>query len=191
MTRRPNEWWQDAPPVHGIKSALGRARIRGLEATLTSEEWNSTLAFFERRCAYCCQKVWCLVDHVTSLDRGGGTTRDNCLPSCGSCNRYKGQRTLEELILRVKIRNDRNGREAQLYKTITLDNLSRALMYLHEHGRPLSEPIGSGPPPPRCSYQVTCNFGHEHRCRMISGHAPTQHPSQHDCEAGDLTDGNT
>ncbi len=162
MTRRPNEWRQDAPPTHGIKSALGRALSRNLEATLTNEEWGHTLAFFEHRCAYCCQKVWCLVDHVTALDRGGGTTLDNCLPSCGSCNRYKGPRTLEELILRVKVRNDRDGREAQLYSAVTPDNLSRALAYLREHGRPLSEPIRSRPPP-RCSYQVTCNLGHVHR----------------------------
>jgi hypothetical protein len=185
--RRPNEWWQDAPPVHGIKSALGRARARRLEATLTNEEWNATLTFFERRCAYCCRKVWCLVDHVTSLDRGGGTTRNNCLPACGSCNRYKGQRTLEELILRVEIRNARNGREAQLYREITLDNLSRALAYLCEHGRPLSEPIRSGSPL-RCSYRVTCNLGHEHRCRLISGHTPEQHDL---LGPGEVIDGDT
>ena len=175
MTRRPNEWRQDAPPAHGIKSARGRSRSRGLEATLTESEWNNTLAFFEHRCSYCCRKIWCLVDHVTSLDRGGGTTKDNCLPCCGSCNRYKGQRTLEELILRVEIRNERDGREARLYRAITLDNLSRALTYLRNQGRPLSEPIRPRSTPPRCSYRITCNLGHEHRCRLISGHSSEQH----------------
>lgn len=165
--RRPNEWRQDAPPAHGINSALGRARSRGLEVTLTNEEWGATLAFFEHRCAYC-RKVWCLVDHVTSLDRGGGSTRDNCLPGCGSCNRYKGQRTLEELILRVEHRNAKDGREAQLYAAITLDNLSRALGYLRGHGRPPSEPIR--PRPRWCTHPVTCSLGHPHGCQLPFGH---------------------
>lgn len=165
--RRPNEWRQDAPPAHGISSALGRARSRGLEVTLTNEEWAATLTFFEHRCAYC-RKIWCLVDHVTSLDRGGGTSRDNCLPACGSCNRYKGQRTLEELILRVEERNLRDGREARLYRAITLDNLMRALTYLREHGRPPSEPIR--PWPRWCTYRATCNLGHAHACRRTFGH---------------------
>src|SRR6187551_3142968 len=72
--RRPGEWRQDAPPMHGIRSALGRARKRKLEASLTQEEWIATLTFFKHSCAYCQKAVWCLVDHVTSLDRGGGTT---------------------------------------------------------------------------------------------------------------------
>ena len=168
MTKELQQWRQDRPPPNGIRSALGRARSRGLEASLTDKEWALSVAFFEDRCAYC-RKFWCLVDHVTSLDRGGGTSQDNCLPSCGSCNRYKGQRTLEELIFRVRCRDTKAGREARLYAAITIDNLTRALGYLREKGRPLSEPIG--PRPRWCTHQSVCDLGHPHRCRLPFGHS--------------------
>jgi hypothetical protein len=159
--------WRPTQPPPGISSALARAKARRLEATLTYEEWDATLAFFCNRCAYC-RGLWWMVDHVTPLERGGGTTHDNCLPACGSCNRYKGQRTLEELILRVQRRDAKGNREARLYKAVSLDNLSRALTYLHEKGRPPSEPIK--PRPKWCGYRATCNLGHRHPCVLVFEH---------------------
>lgn len=165
--RRPGEWRQDAPPFHGIRSALGRARNRKLEVTLTEEEWATTLTFFEDSCAYCRKVVWCLIDHVTSVDRGGGITWANCLPACGSCNRYKGQRTLEELILRISHRDRRGGQQARLYAAVSANNLTRALAFLREHGRPLMETITT---PLRCSHDLVCSLGHLHQCRLTFGH---------------------
>lgn len=49
-------------------------------------------------CAYCGQKISLKemqADHVVSLRRGGADATDNMLPSCRSCNHYKGTRTLD------------------------------------------------------------------------------------------------
>lgn len=129
--------WMNVP---SISSAIERARYprhRGLEVSLTEEEWNVTLTFFGHRCAYC-QKAWWVVEHVTPLERGGGTTKANCLPACGSCNRYKGQRTLEELIVRVQRRIPWQ-REARIYAAVNMDNLERALAYLKTQGRMIED----------------------------------------------------
>lgn len=80
-----------------IKSALSRARAAKLPATLTNEEWQKTLKHFKNSCAYC-GKTWYVVEHVTSIELGGGTTADNCVPSCYSCNVWKGSRTLEDML---------------------------------------------------------------------------------------------
>jgi hypothetical protein len=83
------------PPVNGIRSALARARQARIPATLTEEEWQRTIEHFGDRCAYC-KGPWCLVEHATPIPRGG-TTADNCLPACTSCNIQKGNATIEEL----------------------------------------------------------------------------------------------
>lgn len=81
----------------GIASALARARADGLPAQLTQEQWDRTLAHFDNRCAYC-GRCWYVVEHVVSLDLGGGTTVWNCVPACYSCNSIKGERTIQALL---------------------------------------------------------------------------------------------
>lgn len=81
------------PPANGIQSALRRARRAGLPATLTVAQWAATVAHFADRCAFC-GGAWCLVEHATPIELGGGTTADNCLPACYSCNATKGKRQL-------------------------------------------------------------------------------------------------
>lgn len=84
------------PPRSGLQSALGRARRAHLPATLTEAEWMQTIAFFEDRCALC-GGAWCLVEHATPIELGGGTTIANCLPACVGCNVRKGKRPLDAL----------------------------------------------------------------------------------------------
>jgi hypothetical protein len=84
------------PPRSGLQSALARARRARLPATLTDAEWARTIAFFRDRCALC-SGAWCLVEHATPIELGGGTTIGNCLPACVSCNVRKGKRALDAL----------------------------------------------------------------------------------------------
>ena len=83
------------PPRCGIKSALIRARAKKLPATLTEEEWERVLKHFKGLCAYCGGEPWRLVEHVVSIERGGGTTFENCLPACGVASRSLSRLSIE------------------------------------------------------------------------------------------------
>jgi 5-methylcytosine-specific restriction endonuclease McrA len=65
-----------------------RAAKANLPATLTLEEWIATLDYFEWKCAYCKGK-YSLLEHFIPLNHGVGTTKENCVPACGSCNTIK------------------------------------------------------------------------------------------------------
>ena len=61
--------------------------------TLTLEEWEKTLKYFDFRCAYCGKKNKKLVhEHVIALEIGGWHTKENVVPSCQQCNRRKGRK---------------------------------------------------------------------------------------------------
>ena len=76
-----------------VKFAQKRARKRGVEATLTAEEWFEIVASFGGKCAYCLVAMGDTLDHVIPLSAGGGTTKDNCVPACWECNNRKGGQT--------------------------------------------------------------------------------------------------
>lgn len=89
--------WRNRPSHHpSLKGALARAKRMGLPATLTDEEWAQTIEHFEDRCAYC-QGPWSVIEHATPMPLGGGTTRDNCLPSCAPCNGQKAGKRLVDM----------------------------------------------------------------------------------------------
>ena len=85
-------------PKASLASALTRARIAGLPATLTEEEWESTMAHFNYRCAYCEVGQAECVEHVISLRYGGGTVAYNCVPSCTLCNVRKRSKELSAVV---------------------------------------------------------------------------------------------
>lgn len=66
-----------------------RAEKLELPATLTLEQWISTLDHFERRCAYC-KGDYRVLEHYIPLVHGKGTTQANCVPACNKCNSIKG-----------------------------------------------------------------------------------------------------
>jgi hypothetical protein len=106
------EWMArpSTPPANGIRSALARARRAGLAATLSVEEWQSTVAYFEDRCAFC-GGAWCLVEHATPIEQGGPTTVWNCLPACTVCNVNKANTAIEHL------RGERTARALEWLKS--------------------------------------------------------------------------
>ena len=74
-----------------VIDARHEALKRALPATLTIDQWKAILQSYGNRCAYCGQKFKRLTqDHVVPLIKGGGTTSDNIVPACQSCNSSKG-----------------------------------------------------------------------------------------------------
>ncbi len=66
-----------------------RARIKGLEATLTIAQWGKILRGSQGFCAYCHEYFGyqaLVIEHVQPIANGGETSASNCLPACGWCN---------------------------------------------------------------------------------------------------------
>lgn len=73
-----------------IKMQLYRARKAGTPATLTLGEWIATLKRYNYHCAYCQTGPYEVIEHYIPLTCGkGGTTKENCVPACRSCNSKK------------------------------------------------------------------------------------------------------
>jgi 5-methylcytosine-specific restriction endonuclease McrA len=99
-----DEWWtpeQLWELVHSqveqrvLYRHLKRARNLKLPATLTMNQWYETLLYFHGFCAYCLRNAYGVLEHFIPLSSGGGTTWNNCIPACQSCNVRKTQYTLE------------------------------------------------------------------------------------------------
>lgn len=75
-----------------VASNNARARDAGLPATLTTKEWTKTLDHFNWKCAICLVGNYQVLEHFIPLALGGGTTVDNCIPACVSCNTIKADR---------------------------------------------------------------------------------------------------
>ena len=68
---------------------------RHLVDTLTNEEWQNSIAFFDGHCAYCGTGLAECQEHVTPVDKGGSYAADNIVPACLKCNSSKGNRHLK------------------------------------------------------------------------------------------------
>ena len=76
-----------------IRYATRRARKLSLPSTLTDQHWLAIKAAYKQRCAYCGSKPKVLTqDHVIPITKGGGSTPDNIVPACASCNSAKRDR---------------------------------------------------------------------------------------------------
>ena len=85
------------PEVNRIGAQRRRDRMEQLPHTLTDEEWNDTLEFFNHSCAYCGVSDDSVgKEHIIPVVKGGGYTQDNIIPACQSCNLSKHVRDMEE-----------------------------------------------------------------------------------------------
>lgn len=77
------------------------ARVRGLPADFSVDDWLATLSAFGERCGYCgVSGIQLARDHWVPLTRGGGYIMGNIVPACKSCNSSKGNKTPEEFCSR-------------------------------------------------------------------------------------------
>ena len=76
-----------------------REMINSMVSDLTEEEWNKTLRLFDGRCAYCGSPENITRDHIVPVSKGGGYTKTNIVPCCGSCNSKKHNSDMESWYL--------------------------------------------------------------------------------------------
>lgn len=83
-----------------ISSTKRRKTLQKLPRTLTPEEYEENIEYFSHRCAYCSTKLNDdnhHIDHVNPISKfNDGHTKENCIPSCSTCNMNKGARIMEE-----------------------------------------------------------------------------------------------
>lgn len=82
-----------------VQSNRMRAVMAGLPATLTLSEWLATINHFNGLCAYCQAVSMEDMEHFIPVQRGGGTTVNNCVPACSSCNTRKNKRNPDDAML--------------------------------------------------------------------------------------------
>lgn len=75
-----------------VESNNQRAIVAGCPSGLTPEDWERIVADFEGRCAYCARRRPLVIEHAVPICLGGGTTIDNVVPACASCNAKKSNR---------------------------------------------------------------------------------------------------
>ena len=74
--------------IDRVAFQVRRAEEAGVPATLMIEEWLETLDYFNWGCAYC-HGSYEVIEHFVPIAIGGGTTYQNCVPACVSCNNRK------------------------------------------------------------------------------------------------------
>ena len=87
----------------------------GEEDTYTLKDWKDAMIFFGGRCAYCdaeqSRRKKLTRDHVLAVSKGGGTVKENIVPSCHHCNCSKGDIKMEVWFARQKFfTSERIGR---------------------------------------------------------------------------------
>lgn len=84
----------------------------GTPATLTVDEWLASIDFFHGKCAYCQVNPYSVLEHILPTCFGGGTTKENCVPACVSCNLMKKEyipySVDEDICLTEKLERVRN-----------------------------------------------------------------------------------
>ena len=94
QTIKAREQRKNNPEIHKKHKHDRRARIKGLEHTLTSDQWLDILSKYDNSCAYCgIKNVPLDQEHKIPVSRGGGYTAENIVPACGKCNHRKGTMT--------------------------------------------------------------------------------------------------
>src|SRR5258708_6392474 len=79
--------------VDRVKAQLLYARADNAAATLTIREWFTILDRFSWKCAYCGEKPFQVMSHIRVRSEGG-TTSENCVPSCHSCISRQNKKVL-------------------------------------------------------------------------------------------------
>jgi HNH endonuclease len=90
------------PGGGAIRGAKQTATLRGLEATLQTDDWRQTCADQEYRCVYCERAIRSgdgTIEHFIPVASNGGTSIDNCLLACRPCNLAKADLHPEQFLL--------------------------------------------------------------------------------------------
>jgi len=92
------DWFRRHPNASRLAANKRRAAWAKVEDTLTPEQLEETLEYFNYRCGYCLidlrtlPKFFRTFDHLVAIKRGGSNTQDNVIPCCKYCNSKKKDR---------------------------------------------------------------------------------------------------
>ena len=92
------DWFRRHPHVTRLAANKRRAAWAKVEDTLTPEQLEETLEYFNYRCGYCLidlrtlPKFFRTFDHLVAIKLGGSNTQDNVIPCCKYCNSRKKDR---------------------------------------------------------------------------------------------------
>lgn len=87
---------EDFKAYKRMKFHYRKAMIQKLPNDFTNEQWEEVKARFGYRCAYCGKEKTLTQDHVVPVIKGGGYTKTNIVPCCGSCNSSKQDKDFEK-----------------------------------------------------------------------------------------------
>jgi 5-methylcytosine-specific restriction endonuclease McrA len=99
------DWFRRHPHVSRIASSKRRASWIKVENTITQEQLQETLEYFNYCCGYCLVDLRTLpsrlrtFDHIIAIKRGGSNTQGNMIPCCKSCNSRKKDRPIFRMVL--------------------------------------------------------------------------------------------
>jgi 5-methylcytosine-specific restriction endonuclease McrA len=99
VIQRTNRKWNKSPAGKtwlALAQQQRRARLAGIPATLTAQDWAACRHHFHSLCAYCGSAGKLHQEHVVPVQDGGPYSADNIVPACGSCNSSKSTRALED-----------------------------------------------------------------------------------------------
>jgi hypothetical protein len=92
------DWFRRHPHVTRLAANKRRAAWAKVEDTLTPEQLEETLEYFNYRCGYCLidlrtlPKFFRTFDHLVAIKLGDSNTQDNVIPCCKYCNSRKKDR---------------------------------------------------------------------------------------------------
>lgn len=86
------KWYTENPENNHMRSQRRKARKLLLPSTFTVEEWEQCKIHFDNKCCYCGEELKLTQEHFKSVMSGGGYTKENIIPACGSCNYSKQDR---------------------------------------------------------------------------------------------------
>lgn len=83
--------------------------------SLTDEEWQETIEYFDYSCAYCGHTDKLAYEHFIPFSKGGSFTKNNILPACIHCNSSKHDRDFKEWYPKQKFYSKESERKIYTY----------------------------------------------------------------------------
>jgi 5-methylcytosine-specific restriction endonuclease McrA len=81
-----------------IRAHLKRTKQLDLVSTLSLSQWLRTLRYFDWKCAYCLGPFSSMEHYYPVSSVQGGTTQENCFPTCKRCNSRKSDKLPEHFV---------------------------------------------------------------------------------------------
>jgi 5-methylcytosine-specific restriction endonuclease McrA len=87
-----------------------KLRMKGIEAKLTQEDWNTLLEAFENKCFICRREepeIKLTKDHILPISKGGDDSFENIMVICNFCNSRKGTKGGEWYVEQLELMKEK------------------------------------------------------------------------------------